>query len=704
MIKNNFPHPIIFGIIGIILFVISLFIIISNLNKNNPEISIVGDDIVQVVTIKYLDNGLRLRESGESAAKEYLRTSGIVSESYLENSEIVRVVNDEEEKSTEYDIQVPYSHYFFQQYIGGIPVQDAIMGVHMRNNNEVYYVYGSVISSEHVEERNISIEEAVGIAVMEARKEIGSDAELNSPVAEEVIYNGRLIGFVNDNRNFSAVKVTVSTNNDIHPFANEYFVSLLDGELLEKRTLIFHALNRYLLDCRGTAGSCSVARTEGGPVYGDADVDGGYEYFGDTYNFLYENYQRDSFDNQGAQLRGFMNYYFSRPNAAWDGREKRMIYSPGMAVPDITGHELMHAVTSSTAGLIYNAQSGAINEGMSDVFGWAVDQKDWTMGEDSVLGAIRSLSNPPLRGQPDRLFAPNYWCNSADNYGVHKNSGILNKTFYLLVEGGSFNTCNISSIGKDRALAIFYRSLTRYLTPSSNFRNLYDSLLQSCNDLYGSEQGVCEQVDIASQATQIDQQPVGTQAGPFCSNNPGQAPKCSAGTGGGGMPIATPTPVGPTSPGGGFTISGRVFQDNNGDGVYNSGDIGLSNETVILSGDFSDTTSTLTDGIFVFDNLFAGTFNVAYGSISSNGISLTQTVPEVFINFILTRDPVNPTPTIVVGPTSIPQPATPTPVPVISTPTRIPTVPPTYYSCDFDPNCASEQSNIQLCPLICTEL
>lgn len=182
-----------------------------------------------------------------------------------------------------------------------------------------------------------------------------------------------------------------------------------------------------------------------------------------------------------------------------------------------------------------------------------------------------------------------------------------------------------------------------------------------------------------------------------------------AGTPGTQPPTATPTlAIGATATPtiSRFYISGRVFQDNNGDGKFNAGDLGLSNETLNLSGNFSDTTTTLTDGTFIFDNLFEGTFDVSYSGSARNGINLTQISPAVIVNFIITKDSLNPTPTIIVDQPS-PPPATPTLTPkppVGGGTTRTPTpTPPTLYTCEYDPKCATGQKNIQLCPLICTE-
>lgn len=175
----------------------------------------------------------------------------------------------------------------------------------------------------------------------------------------------------------------------------------------------------------------------------------------------------------------------------------------------------------------------------------------------------------------------------------------------------------------------------------------------------------------------------------------------------GPIPTATPNPlVSPTPPTTArFYISGRVFQDNNGDGTYNSGDLGLGGETLTLSGNFSDTTTTLTDGTYIFDNLFEGIFNVAFQTSSRDGINLTQTSPAAILNFIVTKDLANPTPTVVAGQPIAPITPTPTQVPPVGGgATRAPTpTPPTLYVCEFDPKCGQGHSNIQLCPLVCRQ-
>jgi hypothetical protein len=109
-----------------------------------------------------------------------------------------------------------------------------------------------------------------------------------------------------------------------------------------------------------------------------------------------------------------------------------------------------------------------------------VDRDDWLMGEDippDALGgrdAIRDLANPKRLGQPDH--AKDWVKTCADNEGVHTNSGIPNKAYYLIA----------GAISKEKAERIFYRTLTVYMQPTSSLQDARAKALQAAKDLYGA--------------------------------------------------------------------------------------------------------------------------------------------------------------------------------------------------------------------------
>ena len=114
-------------------------------------------------------------------------------------------------------------------------------------------------------------------------------------------------------------------------------------------------------------------RAEGDPPSDDVAVNEAYDGLGDTYAFFWDQYRRDSIDDQGMPLHGWVHYGRGYDNAFWDGEE--MVFGDGRIFErftkslDVIGHELAHGVTEHEAGLQYLNQSGALNESLSDVFG-----------------------------------------------------------------------------------------------------------------------------------------------------------------------------------------------------------------------------------------------------------------------------------------------------------------------------------------------
>jgi hypothetical protein len=114
------------------------------------------------------------------------------------------------------------------------------------------------------------------------------------------------------------------------------------------------------------------------------------------------------------------------------------------------------------------------------------DSVRWIIGEDaSRLGSIRDMWQPSCFGDPGRVGSGLYACSEVDNGGVHSNSGVPNHAFALLVDGGSYNGEQIPAIGATKAARIYWRAMTVYQTPVTNFAAHADLLEQSCLDLVG---------------------------------------------------------------------------------------------------------------------------------------------------------------------------------------------------------------------------
>jgi bacillolysin len=155
---------------------------------------------------------------------------------------------------------------------------------------------------------------------------------------------------------------------------------------------------------------------------------------------------------------------------------------------DVTAHELQHGITHYTAGLIYENQSGALDEAYSDLFACMVDRDDWTVGEDVVYlnqspSYLRNLADPTQGAQPgptkmsEYQDLPNTY--EGDWGGVHVNMSIPSHAGFLMATGLD------NSIGRPATAQIWYHALA-YLTSDSEFVDARAAMVQAAEELYGS--------------------------------------------------------------------------------------------------------------------------------------------------------------------------------------------------------------------------
>jgi len=250
-------------------------------------------------------------------------------------------------------------------------------------------------------------------------------------------------------------------------------------------------------------------RGEGEPPVADAAVNQAYDGAGTTYDFYQAVFNRNSVDGHGLALVSSVHFEVNYDNAFWNGSQ--MVYGDGDGLIikrggfteslDVMAHELTHGVTQFTAGLRYRAQSGALNESMSDVFGSLVRQRslgetaaqaDWLIGE-GILGpqlqgaALRSLKAPGTAFRSDNqpshmdhyVQLPDDGDPRNDNGGVHINSGIPNHAFYLAAMA-------IGGHAWEKAGAIWYTTLTTKLNENSDFQAAADATVAVSGELFGA--------------------------------------------------------------------------------------------------------------------------------------------------------------------------------------------------------------------------
>ena len=202
-----------------------------------------------------------------------------------------------------------------------------------------------------------------------------------------------------------------------------------------------------------------IVRREGDPPSGDPAADEAYDGLGDTYDLFADVFRRDSIDDAGMPLRAVVHFGVEYDNAFWDGQ--RVVFGDGdgelfnrfTLSLDVIGHELGHGVTEHDSGLGYLGETGALNESLSDVFGSLVKQRtlgqtaeeaDWLIGAEllgpAVSGqAMRSMRAPGtaydddvLGKDPQPAHFDDFVRTTEDNGGVHINSGIPNRAFFLV--------------------------------------------------------------------------------------------------------------------------------------------------------------------------------------------------------------------------------------------------------------------------------
>ena len=488
----------------------------------------------------------------ETDAKGFLNDSKELFNLEYGNFEIERVDVDE----------LGTKHYRGKLFVDGIPVYGTDLIVHTDNNGNVYSMNGKADDTIPTDIWNdkvtVSSKEAIKIAETfikmksnkpenEKANEVknnDSDIQLKkieyvaTPKAETYLYNydgewqvvqivtlqfmgakpgnwrifvnaetGNVIDSFNAINHAAATGTGVGVNGQTRSLNLDYSNSKYSLTDLTKGAVI------YTYNMNNSSNTSSLPGTLvtdtdnnfNSTVQGAA-VDAHYN-IGLTYDYFKNNFNRNSYNNAGAAIKSSVHFGSNYNNAFWNGVQ--MVYGDGDGVTfkalsgalDVVAHEFTHAVTEKTANLEYRSQSGALNESMSDVFGYFVegDVQDWQMGEDCYTpnkagDALRDLRDPTLYGQPAHMnnYLVRPETEAGDWGGVHSNSGIPNKAFYLTATSINDNI---------KTSKIYYRALTTYLTPTSKFIDARNALLQASTDLYGVN-GI-EYNAVASAFTQV---------------------------------------------------------------------------------------------------------------------------------------------------------------------------------------------------------
>ncbi|MGI9351876.1 MAG: M4 family metallopeptidase [Rhizobiaceae bacterium] len=267
-----------------------------------------------------------------------------------------------------------------------------------------------------------------------------------------------------------------------------------------------HACERKIYDGQKKAAlPGKLVRNEGDPVTGDEEIDAAYDGAGEVFELYSKEFNRNSLDGNGMPLIATVHHRRNYNNAFWNGAQ--MAYGDGdgqifqtFTELSVIGHEMSHGVVQFSGGLIYQGQSGALNESYADVFGSLVVQKkkgqsaseaNWLVGE-GILGpningvALRSMKAPgtaysdALLGQDPQPYHMDLFVNTTgDNGGVHINSGIPNHAFYLYSN-------YIGGNAWERPGQIWYLSLQKINNPHATFNDWAAQTMEAAIELHGA--------------------------------------------------------------------------------------------------------------------------------------------------------------------------------------------------------------------------
>ncbi len=210
---------------------------------------------------------------------------------------------------------------------------------------------------------------------------------------------------------------------------------------------------------------------------------------------------------------GFDSSFFPEPRLTFG---KHDIYDHTFE-PSVVAHEYTHGITQFTCNLVYEYESGALDESFSDIMGIVIHAKqldnnvtDWIIGNHVATLPTRSLISPNSAGrhwlgtydannnpefglgQPDTYLGTHFYNDTdfVDGGGVHINSGVQNHWFYLLSEGGTGTNdlgdyFAITGIGREDATKLLYLAHTSYLMSAAQFTDARQATIQAAINIFG---------------------------------------------------------------------------------------------------------------------------------------------------------------------------------------------------------------------------
>lgn len=508
------------------------------------------------------------------------RTNTNGNELFIQHRDAFRLRDEDEMRLIQQnDDDLGYMHFRFQQFYKNLRIEDAIFLVHDLDGRSVsangVYVWGNEMEADPL--LNSLQATRLALAHINAEVYMWEDSALevqiqelqNDPNATYYPQAELIFAAMEDERRYAADAYRLAYQVDVHALrplkSVAVYIDALDGTILKEIALshtcdqaagkttwhgnqIFYTDKKsnsstYYLkdDCQYTT-ILTRYRDVNNKVHHYYDGDNQWFANGDqagvtthwsikmAYNYFLNVHNRIGWNGKGANIYAYneigsdAGYWLNGTMVL--GLNSANTHNDDVNTLDIVGHEFTHGVLKTTAGLVYQGESGALNESFADIFGTMVEWEvegyayfDWKIGEDNLFGPIRNLKDPKIMGHPD-TYKGSFWQStnncapkeSNDYCGVHTNSGVQNYWFYLLSEGGSGvndkgDSYQVSGIGVVKARQIAYRSLRCYLCPKSTYIDARKASIKAAKDLYGTCSFEAQQVSKAWYAVGVGKTP-----------------------------------------------------------------------------------------------------------------------------------------------------------------------------------------------------
>jgi len=396
-----------------------------------------------------------------------------------------------------------YRHVRFEQRVDGIRVHGAHLLVHVDRSDAITSLGGSLLPDARIAEGEVSAETAAEEAAAFLAELPGHgprflDPEPADAQLEEVLFQPAMYGGL-DRSVHTAWSVTLA--------GAEVLVDSVDGSVLTWFDQRPAALDREVWDWDN--GSPDLWFRDTPAFNSGCDADCQSVRAGQTvaYN-QWSAHGRDSFDDGGTEMKSYVHYNDQGNNAFGGGGETW--HADGWTDQDMVVHEWTHNLTESTAALVYQNASGALNEHFSDIFAMVAND-DWLFGDDTAgfsdANPLRSLSDPNLgmfdktqpsgaanRGKPDHMddyLTPADPICGGDNGCVHFNSSIPNHAIYMAAEGGAKDGVTVKGQGIDALEPVLWDTLVNRLGANADFDDYRDEVLESCRTIYERGSDIC---------------------------------------------------------------------------------------------------------------------------------------------------------------------------------------------------------------------